>query len=433
MEDIFRGVWVEPVDFRDPEWKDPEIRGWLTVFLLYCGISILYVLAVVYQLPKVSWDLKALMVSPLVLGVYAMAAICLRWRNAVFLSKAYVGLCLMFHLISFVGFVFLIILKSGYVVWLLISGFFVLLDWVWLLYFNRSELVGIRFPKSQRRAYRTDATIILYSYLVTIFISFIAIPVISTKNSPSINKTRKEVGYMNRFLPLAKKQYLILATEYYEGVIYVYATLDHELYGKRTGEEIKKLWRDEEAKDEFKVDMAGIFPDVIEYAIKHGHEICWRIYDNMPGDGFDIRMTPHDIENVKKGVAEIERLRDDAHTLLEEMVGDLKISNMKTPDPAIRLEKIVVESHHLAYCYEIDENQKSYTKVEDEISRWNNDAVTLVLNKDIRGDSLLTLAAKAGVDLVYRYRCNRSGFEKEYKIATLEELEEATLMENAGS
>lgn len=80
---MFEKLWIQPQDFDSDDWKDPEIRGWLLLLVIYTSLCIIFNIASVYQVPYVNADLKFLVSLPSLLGIYTLVSLCLRWRNAV--------------------------------------------------------------------------------------------------------------------------------------------------------------------------------------------------------------------------------------------------------------------------------------------------------------------------------------------------------------
>lgn len=412
---------IKPVDFDDPSWDDPEIRGWLLMFVLYCAACVMFIITVVYRLEYVTTELKLLMATPSLLGLYAIAGICLRWRNAFFLANSFVGLALFFHLIVFTGTFYL----GAPARYMLVSGGMVAIDIVWLVYLGKSKLMDVRFPKMQRKAFWWDIVFDVVVFIMTIWIIVFVTPLVAPLNSRQAKEMRKEISAFNRSLPQIYDRYVIVEVACDGEYLNVGTTLDHELYGSSLNEEIHRMWENLDEVNRFIDDMYASRPDLFDYAESNGLAMRWVMLYEDPSRGEVYELSLKDIISLRRKMTEKNKHHIDAHKRLEDMVAVLNHDNGKTPDPAIRLDRIVAEPNHLVYCYEIDEGKASFVKVEDVILKWNAARTFAVMDNGIRQDSLLQAALQAGVDVVYRYHCSRSGFEKEYVILSQEELEDA--------
>lgn len=412
---------IEPIDFDDPAWDDPEIRGWLLVFMLYCVGCVMFIITAVYRLEYVSTDLKLLMATPSLLGIYAIMSICLRWRNAFFLANSFVGLAMFFHLIVFIGTFYI----GASAVYKLVCGGMVAIDIVWQVYLCKSRLMEVRFPKKQMKVFWWDIVFDVVVFVMTIWIIVFVTPLVAPSNSRQAKETRKEISTINRGLPQIYGKYVIVEVACDGEYLSVGTTLDHELYGTGLNEEIHEMWENLEDVNRFIEDMYVCRPDLFDYAESNGFPMRWVMFYDDPSRGEVYELSLKDVISLRRKMAAKDKERIDAHKRLEDMVSKLSYDNEKTPDPAIRLDRIVAEANHLVYCYEIDESKASFVKVEDAILDWNASHVFAVIDNGIRQDSLLQAALQAGVDVVYRYRCSRSGFAKEYVILSQEELEDA--------
>lgn len=417
---MFEKLWIQPQDFDSDDWKDPEIRGWLLLLVIYTSLCIIFNIASVYQIPYVTTGLKFLVALPSLFGIYTLVSLCLRWRNAVFVAKAYMIYNFIFHLLYLIT---AIAFHAG-IKYQAALGLSAGLDVAWFVYLLRSSLIAVRYPRNQRKVFAGDYVLIAAAYVLTFFNLVFIMPALALHNSDSNKELRREIVKINKDFPKYDSYFYFHQVIFDEGAIIILSTFDTDFLGEETPEKIRSFCRDARTIERFKEEMVTKYTYLADLAKSRGLDLCWRFLFDNPSDCFEIRLSPEDMEEISERIRESHTEEIAAWDRLRAFVTKANSDNPKKITEEITLKEIVAEPDHVIFCHEVNEDKASFIQIEGYIEGRNKSRMSYILDHGIGSDSLLRLAADSKVDLIFRYTGSRTGFSQDYTVVTLEELQD---------
>lgn len=152
-------MMVKGLDFDDDRWEDPSVTGWLMLYCVWLMFEIVIGVWSVFQLPYVPEWAKTLGYLPYLLPAYSLLAVFLRFRDAVAASLVSLSIFIFSGIVNLIVFLTVDNITSAITVGLL--GISV--SFIWIVYFSRSKLVRVRFPKEERRLFAIDWILFILS------------------------------------------------------------------------------------------------------------------------------------------------------------------------------------------------------------------------------------------------------------------------------
>ena len=200
-------------------------------------------------------------------------------------------------------------------------------------------------------------------------------------------------------------------------------TVDHQLYGHRVKEEIENLWQDNDWKESFRHKMVDKYAHLIKLAHDRGLDICWRFYANIPGDGFDIRISQEDLEPLRQEKIQNAAKLEQAESHLKEIAAKMNGTFSENLWDGVKFKQITITPLNVIYNFEVDESVTSIKQLEEEIATNGKNKTSEIFRTNINEDPLLLAAADANAGIIYRYTGSKTRLDHDYVVITPEELQ----------
>lgn len=241
----------------------------------------------------------------------------------------------------------------------------------------------------------------------------------ATKDKDFIREVTKNTGEM----PEPFEDLFFIGPSVTDEELIIETTVDHQLYGSRIKEEIERLWQDNDWKEDFRHKMVDRYANLIKLANDRGLDICWRIYANIPGDGFDIRISPDEVESLRQENIQNAAKLEQAEIHLKEIAAKMNETFSENLWDGVKFKQITITPVNVIYNFEVDESVTSIKQLEDDIATNGKNKTSEIFRSDINENSLLLAAADANVGIIYRYTGSKTRHDHDYVIITPEELQ----------
>lgn len=415
---------VEPIPFEDDRWEDPSVSGWLTFFIVCAVFGLLFSLGGIWQMGVYPLWLRGVFALPSLITIYSVLSIVLRLRDAVFIT-----IC---NLIFGIGMNLIMIICNlivGHPENYLINITPVVVGVAWVLYFMKSDLVSVRFPREQRRIFVIDWILVIFTGLI--FLGYSVLNV-SSALAGGINtlggKDRTEIqNFVNRYNRAGYQE--IDGTSYQAmldgngDVVNVIVVL-----AGATGDERKsglhEIAETPDFEHRFKMAMMEKQTELMDFAEVNGLTVRWLFSVNRPGDGLSVTMLPGEVKDLRRELLNkrevaVQSIRDLEKNSVE-LVSALQLED--TP-AGVSLKGVKVSETAVICQFEFDENKGGYSNYEEAIDNFRSLRMEALLDKKLNLHPYIINLAMSGFGLKFEFSGSRSRYTKDYEILSPQDVQ----------
>lgn len=415
---------IEPIPFEDDRWEDPSVSGWLTFFIVCTVFGLLFSLGGIWQLGMYPLWLRGVFALPSLITIYSLLSIVMRLRDAVFIT--------IYNLIFNIATNLIIIISNliaGHPENCLINITPTIVGIAWILYFMKSDLVSVRFPREQRRIFVIDWILVVFAGLIFLTYSVISISSalagsVSSLGGKDLTEIQNFVNKYNRagYREVDGTGYQAMLDESGEivNVIVVLAgtTSEEKEFG------LHEIAEEPDFEHRFKMAMMEKQTELMDFAEIYGLTIRWLFSINRPGDGLTVTMLPGEVKDLRR---ELQKKRENAEQAvmdLKKNSGDLVTALQLEDTPkGIRFKDVSVCETEVVFKFEFDEEQGGYASYEGKIEDFQKSRMDALLERKLNDHPYIIDLAMSGLGLKFEFSGNRSRYSKDFEILSPEDLE----------
>ena len=401
---MWKKMIIPAKDFEDEDWEDPSVSGWMTLYCVWMIIEIVVGTWSIYQLPFAPGWVKGLGYITFLLPFYSVIGVLLRFRNAVAVSLLSLMIFVLNSLVNFVVF----LASKDVVSAISVAGFGIGINVCWIIYFFRSHLVSVRFPKYRRHIFAFDWLLFMF------FVGLTLLMTLSTLGNLG-NYFRNSSEEYKETLELAKKMKGMSD----HGVYFVDCQIDANfcvVYFAPTEGNMSKSDFNAMINQPYFADMLlykidKVAPDFIKSAIGDGLTLVFNVFQSNVGDGRNFKIYPEQIRNLKgpEPLPDLTPLEmDEIRKEIERMLPSSNIKNVSLKSSSW-LNEVV-----LNIDFEVDEENTQYMKVYDDFTIYAEEMKQMLMEN--RGNASLDALWRRGMTIQFVLKASKTGYSQEITV-----------------
>lgn len=379
-EDMWKNMIVPAKDFNDDDWEDPSMSGWLTLYCVWLMFVIVMGLAAIWQMTYIPVYVKTIGYFSCLLPAYSLLGVMMRFRDTVATSIMSLLIFILNGAVqTAVG------LTGGATTSVLTIGILgLIVNICWMVYFLRSHLISVRFPRWERRIFAIDKILYVLSLAICLVLNFFALS--------NIPQHRLNASEYSETLRLAEN----LKGMHDHDVVYVdcsiegnycilYFTVDNPTTSR---ERFESFASQPYFSDALLFDVDKRSSEFVKSAIGDGLILVFKVFYDTVDDALVFKITPSQIATLKEPEplpdltpGEMEWIRNQ----IEAMVPSPKIGNV-TIKSSEWLNEIV-----LVINFEVDEGKASYADVYDDFKEYSEEIKKMLMEKQSKDVALNAL------------------------------------------
>ena len=401
---MWKKMIIPAKDFEDEDWEDPSVSGWMTLYCVWMIIEIVVGTWNIYQLPFAPVWAKGLGYITFLLPFYSLIGVLMRFRNAVAVSLLSL---MIFVLNSIVNFVVFLVSKD------IISAISVVVFGIgvnvcWILYFFRSHLVAVRFPKHQRHIFAFDWLLFIFFAGLTLLMT------LSTLGNLG-NYSRNSSEEYKETLELAKKMngmsdhgvYFVDCKIEADFCVVYFTAVD----GKMSKTDFYKLVNQSYFADMLLYKIDKVAPEFIKSAVGDGLTLVFNVFQRNVGDGINFKIYPEQIRNLKGPEPLSDLIPQEMDDIRKEIEGMLPPSNIK--DVSLKSSEWLNEVV-LSIDFEVDEEKTPYMNVYDDFKIYAEEMRQMLMKN--RGNASLNALWRRGMTITFVLKGSKTGYSQKITV-----------------
>lgn len=398
---MLKNIIVRGRDFDDENWEDPTLSGWLMLYCVWLLFAIVMGVASVFQLPYAPGWAKALGYSTYLLPVYSLVGVMMRFRDAV--ATSIVSL-LLFILTSIANFVVLIASNEvAAAVWTAVLG--VGVNVCWMVYFLKSHLVAVRFPKEERRVFVADWFLFVFSIGIGLLLNLSALGNLENYKINSSDEYQETMLAAKGLMDVNEHDIHFVDCRIDKKYCIVYFAADD---GNISEEKFDSIVRQPYFSDMLLFNMDKKAPGFVKSAIGDGLVLVLSVFRKTVNDGVTFKITPDQILNLE----DPEPLPDFTE---EELDHISKTVGSMIPSSNIRwvsmkstewLNEVV-----LLVNFEVDEDKTQYVDAYGDFKEYADEMKKMLMMN--RGQSVLDAIWTRNMSIKFVLKGSKTGYTQE--------------------
>lgn len=401
---MLKKMIIPSKDFEEDDWEDPSVSGWLTLYCVWMIVEIVAGTWSIYQLPFAPVWAKGLGYVTYLLPFYSLMGVLMRFRNAVAVSLLSVMIFVLNSIVNFV--VFLAINDIISAISVIVFG--IGINVCWIVYFFRSHLVSVRFPKNHRHIFAFDWLLFIFFVGLSLLMNLSALGNLGnySRNSSEEYKETMELSKEMKGLSDHGVYFVDCKIESNFCIVY-FAAID----GSMSKTDFYKLVNQPYFSDMLLYKIDKVAPEFIKSAIGDGLTLVFNVFQRNVGDGRNFKIYPEQIRNLKGP----EPLPDLTSEEMEDIMKDVEIM---IPSPNIKnvslkstnwLNEVV-----LNVDFEVDEDNAKYMDVYDDFKVYSDEMKQMLMKN--RGKSSLNALWRRGMTIIFVLKGSKTGYSQEITV-----------------
>lgn len=392
---------VKGKDFKDENWEDPSVAGWLMLFCIWLIFEIVMGVWYVYLLPYANALTKAIGYTTFLLPTYALTGVLMRFKDAVATSLVSLVIFLLNSIVNLIVFITVGEVSSAITVGVLGC----MANICWIVYFCRSKLVSERFPKEERRIFAFDWLLIILSVTLCMIITISTFGNLAFYKSNSSEEYRETMEASKRLIGLNDHDVHFVDCTIDGRHCIVYFAADDSDVGK---DAFEAMVTQSYFSDNLLFKMDKTAPEFIKSAIGDGLILVLNVFRKNVNDGVSFKITPLQIKNLE----DPEPIPDLTAREMDEIGRDVV-----ELVPPVRINGITMKSFEwlnevtLALVFEVNEEKTPYINAYDDFKEYSEEVKDVLMMNRMHPalDGLWTRE----MSIKFILRGSRTGYSKE--------------------
>ena len=288
---MLKNIIVPAKDFKEDDWEDPSVSGWLMLYCIWVILEIILGVWSVSQLPFAPAWAKGMGYITYMLPFYSLVGVLMRFRNAVAVSLLSLMIFLLNSIVNFI--VFLVIKDIASAISVLVLG--IGINSCWILYFFKSHIVAVRFPKDQRHIFVFDWLLFIFFVGLSFILTISSLGNLRNYSRNSSEENKETMEFAKKMKGLSDHGVYFVDCKIDDNFCIVYfATIDKDMSPTKFDALVNQPYFSDMLL--YKID--NVAPEFIKSAIGDGLILVFDVFQNNAGDGKKFKIGPDQIRDL---------------------------------------------------------------------------------------------------------------------------------------
>lgn len=395
---------VRGLDFDDDRWEDPSVSGWLMLYCIWLLFEIVMGGWSIFQLPYAPAWAKTLGYLTYLLPLYSLICVFIRLRDAVCVSIVSLAIFISEGIVNI-----MVSMASGNISAAVSAGVSgVLVNIIWIVYFCRSRLVSVRFPKEERRVFVSDWILIVMSVALCLLLNLSTLGNLGNYKRNSSEEYRETLEAAGSLRGLNDQDVHFVDCAISGKYCIVYFRVDDINMSKS---DFDALAGRPYFSDNLLFKMNKMAPGFIMSAIGDGLIIVLTVFRKDVGDGIGFKITPDQIRNLREPEPLPDLTEEEMDGIGKEVVGML---------PPLTTECVTLESCEwsnevvLSVSFTVDESKTRYINAYDSFKEYCDEVRDLYMEN--RTAPALDAIWSRNMSVKFVLKESKSGYSQEIPV-----------------